>query len=348
MFRFGDPYHFFLFLPLALAAWWVYRRRVRAGILFAPSSRLPATTATWRTAVSRLLPAVLLAGIALAILALARPQTILSRTRRSADVIAIEMVVDVSGSMEALDLSVRTATGVDELTRLDAVKRTFREFVKRRPDDLVGLVTFGGYASTRCPLTTDHHALLHVLEGVQIPKPSHDKDGQVVNQEELLTAIGDALATACARIRQAEPKSKVVVLLSDGESNTGVIQPDQAVGAAKELGIKVYTIGVGSTGRAPFRARDMFGRDTIQYAMVSLDEKLLRQAAEATGGKYFNVRSPDALEKALADIDTLEKTRVEQNVYNQYHEWFGWFLAPAAGLIVAGAGLNMMIARRIV
>lgn len=348
MFRFADPYYFFLLIPVGIAAWFVYSKRIRSGILFAPTSRLLITGQTWRIYASYVLPMLFLLGLILSVTALARPQTVFSRIRRLADVIAIEMVVDVSGSMDALDLSVKTGAGIKYCTRLDAVKETFAEFVKKRPDDLIGLVTFGGYATTRCPLTTDHSALLHVLQGVEIPKPSHDKNGQILNQEELLTAIGDALTTACARLKNTEPKSKIIVLLSDGESNTGIIKPKEAMKAAKELGIKAYTIGVGSTGNAPFWGRDIFGRKSIYYAQVTLDESLLKRIAETTDGKYFNVRDPKGLEKALEDIDNLEKTKVERDIYNQYNELFPWFVGPAIGLIALATGLNMLIARRIV
>lgn len=349
MFRFADPFYFFLVIPAAAAAWFLYRKRIRSGILFAPTFRLPVSSGTWRTYASLVLPLLFLAGLALTITALARPQTVFSRIRRTADMIAIEMVVDVSGSMEALDLSDIIAKRIiKERTRLDAVKKTFAQFVEKRPDDLIGLVTFGGYATTRVPLTIDHAALLHVLQGVEIPKQAFDKNGRILNQEELLTAIGDALATACARLEHTEPKSKIIVLLSDGESNTGIIKPQAAMKAAKKLGIKVYTIGVGSTGRAPFRGRDIFGRVSIQYSQVSLDEGLLTRIAETTGGQYFNVRDAQGLERAMTDINTLEKTTVEKEEYNQYNELFPWFLGPALGLIVLGTGLNMMITRRIV
>lgn len=348
MFRFADPYYFFLLVPTGTAAWFVFRKRIRCGILFAPTSRLPATGRTWRIYAANILPILSLAGLALTVTAIARPQTVFSKTRRPADVIAIEMVVDVSGSMDALDMSVKTPTGIKYRTRLDAVKETFAEFVEKRTDDMMGLVTFGGYATTRLPLTIDHNALLHVLKGVEIPKQSYDKDGQILNQEELMTAIGDALATACARLEHAEPKSKIIVLLSDGESNIGIIKPEEAMKAAKRLAIKVYTIGVGSTGSAPFWGRDIFGRMGIQYAQVSLDEALLRKIAETTGGRYFNVRDPGGLDKAMEEIDALEKTKIEREEYHQYNELFPWFLGPALGLIVLGMGLNMMIARRII
>jgi len=210
------------------------------------------------------------------------------------------------------------------------------------------LITFGGYATTRAPLTADHTALLHVLEGVEIPKPSFNNQGQVVDQEELLTAIGDALATACTRLEHAELKSKIIVLLSDGESNTGIIKPEDAIKIAKKMGIKIYTIGIGSTGSAPFLRKDMFGKDVIVHGDVILDEALLGNVAKSTGGRYFNVKDPSGLEKAMEEINKLEKTKIEQNIYEQYNELFPWFLWPALCLITAGTGLNMMISRRIV
>ena len=297
---------------------------------------------------STALPFLVLLGLVLAVTALARPRNVLAKMRRTADVIAIKMVVDVSGSMEALDMSdIVKNRIVTEKSRLDVVKETFSKFVETRPDDLIGLVTFGGFATTRCPLTTDHEALNHILSGVEIPRQKQESDGSLADQEELMTAIGDALATACARIREAEVKSRIIVLLSDGESNTGIIQPEGAIKVARKLGIKVYTIGIGSSGRSPFRGRDLFGRDRIHFAHVELDEALLKRIADDTGGQYFNVRDPKGLDRALNDISALETTRVERDVYQQYEELFNWFLTPALLLIVTGTGLNMLTAQRI-
>jgi len=348
MFRFADPYYFFLLIPVGVAAWLIYRKHIRSGVLFAATSRIPSLGKTWRSYAALILPAFFVLGLALAVLALARPQTFFSKFRRTADVIAIQMVVDCSGTMEALDMSKQTATGVIPKTRLDAVKEAFGEFVNKRSDDLIGLITFGGFATSRAPLTTDHAALLHVLKGVEVPKAGLDKDGQMVTQEELLTAIGDGLATACARLEHAEPKTKIIVLLTDGESNTGIIKPEEAAKLAKKMGIKVYTIGVGSTGVAPIMGRDMFGRQVVGQMQVTLDEALLKNVANTTGGRYFNVRDPRGLESAMADINTLEKTKVEKDIYNQYNEFFPWFLMPAVILIAVGTGLNVMVTRRIV
>jgi Ca-activated chloride channel family protein len=343
MFRFASPFYFLLFAPLLVAAWRIYRRTRRRGVTFPLAGRMPPTRRSWRSITASLTPLLTLLGLALGIFALARPQTVFSQSHKKTDAIAIHMVVDVSGSMEALDLSEKG----NQRTRLDVVKETFTDFVQERPDDLIGLVTFGGFATTRVPLTTDHAALSHVLSGVEIPSPSRDRRGQIVNQEELLTAIGDALATGCARLKDAEPTTRIVVLLSDGESNTGVITPEQALQAAAKLGIKVYTIGVGSSGRAPFKTRNMMGRDVVQYAHVTLDERLLRRIATETGGRYFNVRDADGLEEALAEINELETTEIERDVFEHFDEQFGPWLLSAIGLIVTGVATSMSVARRV-
>jgi Ca-activated chloride channel family protein len=348
MFRFADPYYFFLLIPAGVTAWFVFRKQVRKGLLFSPVSRLPSRTATWRTRLACVFPFLFILGTVAAIIAVSRPQTVLSLSRRTTDAVAMEMVVDTSGSMKALDLSVKTATGIQHRTRLDIIKEVFADFVSRRPDDLIGLVSFGGYASTRAPLTTDHEALLHVLKGVEIIDPTTSRDGQAIDPEEARTAIGDALATACARLQDIEVKSRIVVLLTDGVSNAGIIKPEEAMKAARELGIKVYTIGVGSTGRAPFLATDRLGRNHVLQNWVELDEPLLRNIAETTDGRYFNVKDRKGVEKAMEEIDKLEKTEIERNVYNQYNELFPWFLTPALCLIVLGTTLSMLVTERIV
>lgn len=344
MFRFAQPYYLFLFIPLILAFFVVYARRVTSAVIFAPTARLPAARPSWRKLLRYLLPAVYLCGLALAIVALARPQSVFSKTAVKANSIAIQMVVDVSGSMQALDFS----SSDKYRTRLDVVKETFAKFIERRGDDLVGLVSFGGYATCRVPLTIDHAVLLHCLRGVETPRLVLNDQGEVANREEQLTAIGDALATAAARLEKTEIKSKIIVLLSDGESNTGIIKPDDALKAAKALGVKVYTIGVGSNGRAPFMVRDPFGRNTVQYAEVRLDEELLRRVADGTGGQYFNVRDPKGLNKALNDIDKLEKTAISRQRWNQYREWYLDFLAPGLVLLTLAASLNMLLFRNII
>lgn len=349
MLRLAHPSALFLFIPLAVAAWTVYRRRLREGVVFSAMRRLPPVRRSWRTAALAFAPFLYLLGTASAIVALARPQTMISTVRRHTEAVGIVMTVDISGSMRALDMSdVAAGRIVKERTRLDAVKETFAKFVEGRPDDLIGLVAFGGYASTRAPLTLDHDALLHVLKAVEIPTETLDSKGNLVGGEEFLTAIGDGLVTACARLEHAPLASRVIVLLSDGESNTGLVEPLEALKAAKKLKVRVYTIGVGSNSDAPFKMKDMFGRDRIQWARVSFDEALLRKLASETGGRYFNVRDTGGLEGALESINEMEKTKVDKDVYRQFDEHAGWFMAPALALVGLAVLLNMGLARRII
>ena len=226
---------------------------------------------------------------------------------------------------------------------------TFAGFIEQRPDDLIGLVTFGGFATTRAPLTADHRALQHVLKAVEIPSTDVNKEGGITSAEELQTAIGDGLATAAARLEKAEPKSRIIVLLSDGESNAGIIQPGEAMQAAKELGIRIYTIGVGSTSnRVPIFTRDRFNRKVIDYVNMRLNETELKRISEHTEGKYYNVKNPSGLEEALESINELETTEIERSIYTQYEEWFTLFLLPGAALILLGLTLNMFATRRLI
>ena len=348
--NFAWPLSFLLVLPLAAAAWRMLRRARRTGIKFAPVTRRPAKTAGWRAQVANLSPWIFLVGAALLVVAAARPRRALSHGQRSVDAIAIAMTVDISGSMEALDLTPESQLRAhDYVTRLDVVKKTFKEFIEKRPDDLIGLVTFGGYASSRAPLTADHEALLHVLKGVEVPSVTYDANGHPVDPDETMTAVGDGLATALARLKDAEPKSKIVILLSDGVSNTGVVEPDAAAAAAAKLGIRVYTIGVGTKARrTPFKARDMFGRTSIQYANISFDESQLKSIAQKTQARYFAVNDPKGLETALAEIDSLEKTTLDRTVYQRWNEHFAPFLLAGVALVLAAVSLQMAASRRLV
>ena len=343
---FAWPWSFLLVIPLGIAAWRMLRRGRQAGIKFSAVGRLPQKTVGWRAHLANLAPWVFLAGSALLVIASARPRQALSQGNRSVDAIAIAMTVDVSGSMEALDLTPR---GENYKTRLDVVKEMFRKFIKARPDDLIGLVTFGGYASSRAPLTADHETLLHVLNGVQVPSVGYDANGRPIDPDETMTAVGDGLATALARLKDAEPKSKIAILLSDGVSNTGVVEPDQAAAAAEKLGIRVYTIGVGThSRRTPFKARDMYGRTSIAYADMSFDESQLKSIAAKTHARYFSVRDAEGLKAALDEIDSLEKTTLDRTVYQRWNEHFVPFLLLGTALVLFAVSLQMVASRRLV
>ena len=345
---FANPLLLLLFVPVAFAAWRLLRRGRRSGIRFSAIGRLPAKTAGWRAQVAALTPFILLAGLSLLTIAAARPRSSLAHERKSVDAIAIAMTVDVSGSMDALDLTPKGERFSRNTTRLAVVKRLFADFVDKRPDDLIGLVTFGGYAATRSPLTADHAALLNVLKGVEIPSIAVDAQGRPIAQDEQMTAVGDGLATALARLKDAKPKTKIVILLSDGVSNTGAVEPDEAAAAAEKMGVKVYAIGVGTRSRrTPIFGRDIFGRAAIQYADMTFDEKQLRSIATRTGGTYFPVNDRDSLEKALEEIDQLETTALDADVYNRWKEHFVPFLLSGALLVLLAVSLSMSATRRL-
>ncbi len=344
--RLQDPFWLGL-APIVLAAvWWnVWGRRPHA-VLYSSAALLRGLPITLAMRVKRLLPWMQAAGLLLVVLALARPQRGLREFRVRTEGIAIQMCLDRSGSMQALDFLLDG----ERVDRLAAVKRVFRDFVvgreglPGRPDDLIGLIAFGGYAEAKAPLTLDHGALLQVLDTVHVARPITDARGRIVNrallEEETATAIGDALLMAVDRLKDAQAKSKVILLLSDGEQTAGIADPRQGAEAAKAFGVKVYSIGVGANGSAPFPALDSFGRSVLVRQNLRLDEATLKMVAEVTGGKYFNAQDTQALFDVYAQIDRLEKTATEGRLYTEYRELYVWFLLPGLGLILAQAVLS--------
>ena len=351
---FANPVFLLLALPLAFAAWRLLRRARRSGIRFSVTAFLPARAAGWRAKIASLTPFVMIAALASLIVAAARPRTPLAHERKSVDAIAIAMTVDVAGSMDALDLAPagtdfrRPSEKFKEYTRLSVVKKLFAEFVGKRPEDLIGLVTFGTYAATVSPLTMDHQALLHSLKGVEIPSTAFDAEGRIIGGEhEANTAVGDGLAMALARLKDAKPKSKVVILLSDGVSNTGAVEPDEAAKAAAKMGIKVYCIGIGTRQRVtPFLTRDRFNRPRVIANDMTFDERQLKSIAGETGGTYFPVNDRDSLAKALEEIDQLETTKLDADAYDRWDEHFAGFLLFGSALALIAVTLSMAASRR--
>jgi Ca-activated chloride channel family protein len=347
--NFAYPWCALLALPLAFAAWRLFRRSRQRGVSFSALGRLPAKRPGLRAALAAISPWVLSAAFALLVFASMRPRTPLARETRSVDAIAIAMAVDVSGSMEALDLTPQGEKYSMDTTRLAIVKKLFAEFVEKRPDDLIGLVTFGGYASARSPLTADHAALLNVLKGVEIPSLALDDAGRAIAPDEQMTAIGDGLACALDRLKDAKPASKIAILLSDGVSNAGAVSPDEAAAAAAKLGVKVYAIGVGTKSRrTPIIMRRPFtGEKVVSYTDTTFDEGQLKSIAGKTGGRYFSVNDRDSLAAALEEIDTLEKTKLDADSWNRWNEEFAPFLLAGAALALLAVFLSVASARRI-
>lgn len=338
---FAQPLLLLLLGALPIVAWAIFRRHPVTAIFAPLSRRLPKNGATYRTRLLQCTPYLYIIGAGLLIFSAAGPQYVETRQNKKLKSIAIEMVVDVSGSMRGLDLS----PSRNELrTRLDVVKETFAQFVKASPDDLIGLITFAGYPATRVPLTADHDALLHVLEGVKMPdEEAESNETTLVSREENMTAIGDGLATAIARLEHAEPKNKIVILLTDGENNFGAIPPLEAATIAKKMGIRVYTIGVGTTGIVPY-----WTGAGVARVMLSIDESTLKTIADMTGGRYANVTSRQALEDAFKEIATLEKSDINHFVWEQatprYHTW----LTLGAGAILLSCMISLALRRELI
>lgn len=340
-FRFQDPLWLLLLIPLAAIVWLKLRRRTRSTVLYSETdlpSSLPTTTALRIKRVLRWLP---IAALALCCIAIARPQFGEEEFRIKTEGIAIEMCIDRSGSMRARDFYLDD----QRVNRLDAVKRVFRDFVlgdddlEGRPDDMIGLIDFAGYPDSKCPPTLDHKMLDELLGTVKLYMPIYDERGAWINEDtmadEQSTAIGDAIAVAVDRLKDCDAKSRVIVLLSDGESNDGLLDPLEAATLAKELGVKIYTIGVGSTGRAPMPVYDRMTGRVVREEMVrvTLDEATLREIATMTGGQYFNAKNTEALKDVYARIDAMEKTEHEGRVYTQYSELYAWLLLPGVVLL---------------
>ncbi len=344
--RLAEPLWLLMCLPLLLATMISLRGERRGAVVYSSVRLLESLPVTLAQRVKWLLPWLRFAGMLLVIVALARPQHGLKDFRIQTEGIAIVMCIDRSGSMQALDFQLDG----NRVDRLEAVKAVFHDFVAGngrlpgRPDDQIGLVSFGGFAEAKAPLTLDHGALLEVLKTVEIAQPVYDRNGEVINlrylEEERATAIGDAVALAVERLRDVRAKSKVIILLSDGENTAGVIEPADAAKAAESFGIKIYSIGVGSTGTAPIRMIDPFGREKLVRQHVRLDEATLKMIAETTQGRYFNAKDTNSLEDVYQDIDQLEKTQLEGRLYTEYRELFQWWLLPGLALVVTELSLR--------
>lgn len=328
--HFQDPWFLGAGL-LALPIFWL-SYRPSGHVVFSSFRLLPARSSSWRSALAWVPDAFLaLATVALAI-ALAGPRAPTAEEKIKRRGISIMMVVDTSGSMEALDLSLPER----ERTRLDAVKDVFIDFVKGsdqlagRPDDTIGIVSFAGYADTRCPLTLNHESLIAIAQDLEIVS-ERSEDG---------TAVGDGLSMAVERLREAKTESKVAILLTDGVNNTGYISPMEAAGLARELGIKVYTIGAGTIGTAPVRVRNPFTNNTqLQAVPVFIDEETLEAIAQQTGGRYFRATDAGALVDVYKEIDTLERTEIVERTMTEYRVYYRHVLA--AGLLLGLLGLML-------
>lgn len=358
---FYQPWYLLLLLVLPLVVW-RYRSRSRGqGMPFSGTSFAEWMQPTWRQRLSWLPTALTIAALGLMIVALARPREGRQQTIVDSEGIAIEMVVDRSGSMRAMDFQIE-GQHVDRLTAIKNVAGRFitgdtakqsKSGLSGRASDSIGLISFAGMADAIMPPTLDHAFVMDQLNHQSIAS-RREEDG---------TAIGDALSLAVEKLnaldgrKQEKIKSKVAILLTDGDNNAGDVDPIQAAELAKAMGVKVYTIGVGTRGAAPVPVRDPFtGGERIEWVEVNIDEATLQKIAEATGGKYFRATDTESLMAIYHEIDQLEKSKVESRQFTDYRELAveparlgGWFVPPivliALGLLSARVLANNTIFR---
>ena len=330
-FSFAHPWLLLLLLALPLLALLQGRRGAAPAVVFSSLRPLQALGRVRRSRIGGWLTTLLLFALALFIIALARPQMGKTISKVQASGIDIMLALDVSASMYAEDFTI----GGERANRLEVVKQVTQKFIEARPNDRIGITCFAGRPYLVSPLTLDHDWLLKNLERVKIGMV---EDG---------TAIGSAIASSANRLKDKDAKSRIVVLLTDGDNNAGKVTPATAAEAAKALGIKVYTIGAGTKGVARMPMQDPFGRKVYREVRVNVDEETLKKVADLTSAKYYRATDTETLEQIFEQIDKLEKSTVELTQYKQYRDLFPWLLASGFGLLVLQLVLTESVGRRL-
>jgi Ca-activated chloride channel family protein len=328
---FAHPWLLLLLLAVPVVALLQGGKGAAPAVVFSSLNPLLSLGKVRRTRLGGWLTSLLLLALALLIVALARPRQGKTISQVQASGIDIMLALDVSGSMLAEDFTI----GGERSNRLDVVKQVTQKFIEGRPNDRIGIVCFAGRPYLVSPLTLDHGWLLQNLERVKIGLV---EDG---------TAIGSAIASSANRLKEKEAKSRILVLLTDGDNNAGKVPPLTAAEAAKAIGIKVYTICAGTRGYAPMPVQDMFGRKIYRNVKVDVDEETLKKIADMTNAKYYRATDTKTLTQIFEQIDKLEKSTVELNQYTQYRELFPWFLAAGFGLLALQTVLAQTVGRKL-
>jgi Ca-activated chloride channel family protein len=326
---FADPYFLLLFIVVPVLAYVYYRKHwIQTGaVRFSSVTVLNRLRPSPKQQLRHILFILRLAALTLAIIAFARPQSSYKEEEVETEGIDIILAMDISSSMNTMDFN--------PLNRLEAAKVVAADFIKGRKNDRIGLVVFSGRSYTQCPLTLDYGILLTFLKQINI---GMIEDG---------TAIGMAIATASNRLRESKAKSKVIILLTDGQNNRGELDPPTAAQIAQALNIKIYTIGVGSQGVAMYPVDDpVFGRRMVPV-QVNIDEETLQNIADITGGKYFRATDEKKLKGIFEEISRMEKTKIELKAYTRYAELFEWFALPALIILLLEVILTNTIFRKI-
>ncbi|MDY0219788.1 MAG: VWA domain-containing protein [Desulfobacterium sp.] len=317
MFKFASPGFLTLMIFIPLIVLFRAGRSRPATVKSSGLTMLKPPPRTPFLILSRGLPLVKYCALILLIAALARPQLGTTSINIKTDGINIILALDISGSMAALDFKLEGSI----VNRLDAVKSVVKEFIMGRNNDRIGMVVFGSEAFTQLPLTRDYDTLAFVLSRLTI--------GVAGPQ----TAIGDAIGISLKRLEDVESKSNVVILLTDGKSNSGEITPESASQIASARGVKIYTIGVGQRGKAPFLVNDPLFGERYVFQMVDMDYDALREISAMTGGEFFEAGDTDSLKKIYRMIDSLEKTEAEVKAFAEYDDLYLWFAGTALALL---------------
>ncbi len=321
MFRFASPYYFLL-LAAVPAAIWFHKKKLRRPVLkIASVSAVREIKGSVATKTAWLPVFLKYAVFILLVAAMARPQWGTRRTTILTEGVNIILAVDLSESMAALDFKRQGKI----VNRLEAVKGVVKDFIAKRSGDRIGLVVFGSQAYTQLPLNRDYNTIATLLEQLKI--------GSAGPQ----TAIGDAIGIALKRLKDIKSKSNIIILLTDGQSNAGELSPQAAAAIAAQTNVKIYTIGVGSKGRAPFLVNDPLFGQRYFYQRVDIDEATLEKMAEQTGGLYFRAENTSRLQKIYDTIDRLEKTEVKVRSFAEYREYYRYLLIAALVLITLRA-----------
>jgi Ca-activated chloride channel homolog len=324
--NFAQPWMLWLFVLLPLLAWWYFAKQpARQGTVVISSMAKVKAIRSWKNTLRHIPFLFRLLCISAVIVALARPQTRNDEELVNGEGVDIVLCIDVSGSMMAQDFTPN---------RMEAAKEVAANFAANRPTDRIGLVIFSGESFTLCPLTTDQQVLRTQIYNIQ---SGLLEDG---------TAIGSGLATSVDRLRASKSKSKVVILLTDGENNGGQIPPLTAKELAKATGVRVYTIGVGTEGFAQTPMQTPTGTVVMQREKVNIDEKLLTQIANETGGKYFRAKDNESLAAIYKEIDKLEKSKIEVTALKRYSEKFFPFAIAAMAFLLLEMLLRFTIFKK--
>jgi Ca-activated chloride channel family protein len=328
---FAHPYVLLLLALLPVLAWLKGKHGQQSAFLYSSVQLVKSVANLGHSRAGRFLAAMRWLVLALFIIGLARPQKVESETAVKASGVDIVVALDLSGSMESEDFTLRG----QRVNRLTIAKDVLKKFVERRPGDRIGLVAFAGKAYIAAPLTLDHPFLEQNIDRLNLHTI---EDG---------TAIGSALSAAVNRLRELPSKSKIVILMTDGQNNAGKIPPLTAADAAQALKVKVYTIGVGTKGTAPMPTQNVFGQRVYVQVPVDIDEDSLKAIAAKTGGKYYRADSSETLRAIYEEIDQLEKSEVEMKTYVKVEELFAWAVAPGLLLLLVEVLLGHTVWRKL-